>query len=116
MVQDRNIEALREHIIWKLDANAIFFVRRSSNGTFERAKVIASENNSSAFFYQLEWGEVIKPALYFLSGEIQEKLKGHVNPTLFLAQQKIYMIPDSLLSALYVLLLLEIREHPIEPE
>lgn len=48
--------------------------------------------------------------------EIEEKLKGHVNPTFSLALQKIYMVPDSLLSALFVLLLLEIQDHPIEPE
>ena len=69
-----------------------------------------------ALFYQFEWGEVIRPALSFLLNEIQQKLEGHVNPKLFPAQQKTYMVPDSLLSALYVLLLLEIQDHTIEPE
>ena len=116
MIQNRQIEALREHIIWKLDPTSVLFVWRSSSGTIRRGTVIASEKISPALFYQLERGEVIKPALYFLCNEIHKRLEGHVNPTFFLAQQKTYMIPDSLLSALYILLLMEVQEHSVEPE
>jgi hypothetical protein len=115
MIQNRDIETLKKYIIWKQDPESVIFVRMSSDGTLKRGSVIASEQISPSLFYQLEWGEVIKPALYFLSNEIEQKLNGHVNPTFFLAQ-KACMVPDSLLSALYVLLLLEIQNHPIEPK
>src|SRR6266566_2600131 len=111
MIRDRNTEALKECIHWKLDPKAVLFVKTSPNGEIERGTVIASENILPALFYQFEWGDVIKPALYFLCGEIDKRLAGHIKPTFFLAQQQIYMIPDSLLSALYVLLLLEIQEE-----
>ena len=116
MVQNRQIEALKELIIWKSEPDRVLLIWRSSDGTFRKGTAIASENISPALFYQFNWGEVIRPALFYLKEEIEQKLEGHVNPRLLLAQQKIYMVPDSLLSALYVLLLLEIQDHAIEPE
>jgi hypothetical protein len=116
MVQNRQVEALKAHVIWKSDPDSILFIWRTSDGTFKRGTVIASENIKSPLFYQFEWGEVIRPALSFLLNEIQQKLEGNVSPKFFPAQQKIYMVPDNLLSALYLLLLLEIQDHEIEPE
>jgi hypothetical protein len=116
MVQNRQIEALKELVIWESDPGRVFILWRSSDGTFKRGTAIASEKLLPTLFYQFKWGEVIRPALSFLTNEIQQKLRGHVNPTLILAQQKTYLVPDSLLSALYVLLLLEIQDHAIEPK
>jgi hypothetical protein len=116
IVQNRQIEALRELIIWKSDPDRVLIVWRSADGTFRKGTVVASENISPTLFYQFKWGEVMKPALAYLINEIQQKLEGHINPRFYPAQQKMYMIPDSLLSALYILLLLEIQDNPIEPE
>ncbi len=123
MVRYRQIEALKKYIIWKQDPKGVLFVWRSHS----RAKgsvifsenmpfTITSENDSPAFFYQLTPGEVMRPALYYIADEVRKRLAGHVNPTFFLSQQNSYMVPDSLLSALYVLVLLEMQEHAIEPE
>lgn len=116
MVQNRQIEALIEHVIWKLDPKCVLFIWLSSDGSSRRGSVIASEKISPELFYQFQWGEVIRPAWFFLINEVQQKLLGHVNPIFYPAQQKIYMVPDGLLSALYVLFLLEIQDHQIEPE
>ncbi|WP_220209228.1 toll/interleukin-1 receptor domain-containing protein [Reticulibacter mediterranei] len=114
MIQSGQIEKLTEHILWKLDTKCVAFVWKYPNGAQKSKVIAASENIRPSLFYQFEWGEVIKPALYYLSNEVEEKLKGHVNPTLSLAQRKLYMVPDSLLSALYVLLLLEVHAYEIE--
>ncbi|GHO98365.1 hypothetical protein KSF_084130 [Reticulibacter mediterranei] len=112
MVQNKQIEKLKEHIIWDVDAMSVTFVWKFPSGV-PRCRIIASEKVSPQLFFQLAWGDVLKPALYFLHDEIEKRLVGHVNPTLSLTQRKIYMVPDSLLSALYVLLLLEVQEHTV---
>lgn len=113
MIQHKQVEKLKEHIIWSLDTMSVIFTWKFPDGK-QRVAVIASEKIRPVLFYQLEWGEVCKPALYYLSQEIEEKLGGHVNPSLSLAERKLYMKPDSLLSALYVLLLLEMKTHDMK--
>jgi TIR domain len=119
MIQDKQIEVLKEHIIWKLDPLGVLFIWESRGRA--RGAVIASDKMSPELFYQWSWEEVVRPALSYLCIQINKRLKGHVNPTLFPSQKvgqkaEMYMIPDSLLSALYLLLLMEVREHSIEPE
>lgn len=115
MIQNRQIEALKEHIIWKLDPVGVLFVWKSHSR--EKGTVITSKQISPEFFYQWHWGEVIRPALHYLCTEINAQLKGHINPTLFPSpKMEMYMAPDSLRSALYILLSMEVREHPIEAE
>lgn len=117
MIQNRQIEALKEHIIWKLDPVGVLFVWKGLYGA--RGAVIVSTAISPELFYQWKWGEVIRPALHYLCGKINTQLKGHVNvnPTIFPdGRIGMDMVPDSLRAALYVLLLMEVREHPIEAE
>jgi len=119
MVQDRQIEALKEHIIWKLDPPGVLFVRESRGGW--GGAVIASDKILPGLFYQWNWGEVIRPALSYLCTQINKRLEGHVNPTLFPSQKvgqkaEMYMVPDSLRAALYLLLLMEVKEYSVEPE
>jgi len=124
MIRHKLIEALKEHIIWKRDPVSVLFVWESHSG--QRGAVIASDEiapdeASPELFYQWSRGEVIRPALSYLCGRINKRLKGHVNPTLFPSHKmgqkaEMYMVPDSLCSALYLLLLMEVREYCVEPE
>ena len=116
MVLNRRIEALKEQIIWQPDSKGVHFRLMTSHGTLKRRTVIAPEKISPGLFYQFKPGEVIRPTWFFLINEIQQKMIGHVNPIFFPAQQQTYIVPDRLLTALYVLLLLEIQGHTIEPE
>lgn len=115
MIQNRQLEALQAHIIWRLDPIGVLFVWKSHKSA--KGAVIASKEISPELFYQWRWGEVIRPALHYLCTEINTQLAGHVNPTLFSSRKMdMYMVPDSLRSAMYVLLSMEVREHPIEAE
>ncbi len=115
MIQNRQIETLKEHIIWTLDSIGVHFIWKGCYG--ERIALIASKEISPELLYQWGWGEVIRPALHYLCTMINTRLEGHINPTLFPSRKdEIYLIPDCLRSALYMLLLMEVRDHSIEPE
>jgi hypothetical protein len=54
-------------------------------------------------------GDVVEPARYFISREINERLRGHVDFTLWpFAGGPIRYVPDSLLAAIYVQFALEV--------
>lgn len=56
--------------------------------------------------------EGIDPARYYLLNQLEERLAGHVNPQLNLFNtEQLLMIPDSLLSALYLSFALEVSEQ-----
>ncbi len=56
-------------------------------------------------------GDVVEPARFFLFNEINAQLRGHVSPTLITdSKRDIYMYPDCLLSALYVLFALDVAK------
>jgi hypothetical protein len=115
MIQNRQIEALQEHIIWRLDPLAVQFIWKGRYGA--RGAVIASKEISPWLFYQWKWGEVIRPAVHYLCSKINAQMQGDINPTLFPSQKmEMYMVPNSLLSALYVLLSMEVREHLFDKE
>lgn len=61
---------------------------------------------------RFEFGEILLPIHHHLFYRINEKLRGHVSPVLFILDEGpcIYMRPDCLLSAMYVLFMLEIAE------
>ncbi len=117
LIQKRQIEALQEHIIWRKDPLGVLFTWKGRYGS--RGTVIGSEKLllPGELFYQWKWGEVVRPALHYLCSKIETQLNGHVNvtPTIFPdGKIEIEMVPDSLRAALYVLLLMEVRERPIE--
>ena len=117
MIKDKQIEALREHIIWKLDSMGVFFIWQYPGISLSKMAVIASEKIAPELFYQWKWGEVIRPALHYLCAEINAQTRGHINPTLFPPRMmEMYMVPDSFRSALYVLISMEVREHSVEAE
>jgi hypothetical protein len=112
MIKGCQIEALREHIIWKLDPMDVLFVWQDPDGRTKAT--IASDNK---LFSQWRWGEVVRPALYYLCTEINKQMQGHIGPALLpSSEMEMYMVPDGFHAALYVLLAMEVREHQIGVE
>ncbi len=61
-------------------------------------------DNSDFLLRRWTFGDPIEPARYYVHREINERLKGHVNPAVLpFSQGDIYFFPDCLLSALYTL-------------
>lgn len=59
--------------------------------------------------WQKSRGSVIEPAKYYVCREVNKRLEGHVAPKILpFVNDKIYLFPDSLLSALWVMFLMEI--------
>jgi hypothetical protein len=115
MIQNRQMETLKEHIIWTLESRGVHFIWKGQYG--ERVAQITWKEKSPELLYQWGWGEVIRPALHYLCTMINERLKGHINPTLHPSRKgEMYFIPDCLLSALYLLLMMEVKDSSIEPE
>lgn len=116
MIKGRQIEELKKYIIWRLETQTVHFIaeHRGRKG----GSLLASKDVSPQLLYQWGWGEVLRPALYYLRKEITERTKGHLNLTLFPSPDNgtlISMVPDCLFNALYTLLSLEMRDHPVEP-
>ncbi len=59
--------------------------------------------------WQKSRGSVIEPAKYYVCREVNKRLEGHVAPKILpFVNDKIYLFPDSLLAALWVMFLMEI--------
>jgi len=122
LILDKQIEILTEHIIWHRQPRGVRFEWLSPGSsrhtwiTNESLLPEEAKEKHQGPLYLWTFGDVINPALYYLCTQINQRLAGHVNPTLFPLQRKeMYMLPDCLLSALYVLLAMEVREHPADP-
>ena len=73
-----------------------------------------AEHKNSDILSRWKTYSVVEPAKCYVLEEINEKLKEHVAPKVFLPEDtnaipsKIYLVPDSLLAALWVLFLMEV--------
>lgn len=57
--------------------------------------------------------EAISPARYYLHERLEERLKGHLNPLFsYCGAEHVLVVPDGLLSALYLSFMLEVDEQP----
>ena len=114
LVRDEREEPLSKIILWQKQPLAVRFEWRLPNG--KRAHLIATELLANGeLLTQWKYRDVIGPARYFLCDQINKRLKGHVNPGILpFLDGEIYMFPDCLRSAMYVLLALEVsgRTHP----
>jgi hypothetical protein len=71
--------------------------------------IIANDHFHPELLERWQRGDVVEPAKYYVCREINERLKGHVTPQVLpFVEDKIYLFPDSLLSSLWVMFLLEI--------
>jgi hypothetical protein len=112
-VREERSDRLSQRVKWNRTRTGVYFEWVSADGHRSRRAVIASKFLGSESQERMleEWqpGDVIEPARYFLYTEINMHLSGHVSPSLTLNSDKgIYMYPDCLLSALYVLFSLEV--------
>jgi hypothetical protein len=122
LIRDKQIEMLTKHIIWHRQPRGVRFEWLSPDSsqhawiTKESLLPEEAKEKHQGPLYLWTFGDVINPALYYLCTQINQRLAGHVNPTLFPLQRKeMYVLPDCLLSALYVLLAMEVREQPADP-
>jgi len=70
---------------------------------------IAGPHQHNELLERWKWGEVMEPARYYVCREINKHLEGHVTPQIFpFLNSRIYLHPDSLLAAMWVMFSLEI--------
>lgn len=111
LVRYEREEPLSKIILWQKHPRSVLF-RWQEN----RQSLIASESlPDGVSCTQWKYKDVIGPARYYLCDQINKRLKNHVSPSILpFLDGEIYMFPDSLLSAMYVMLALEVsgRIHP----
>jgi hypothetical protein len=101
-------DPLSKIILWQKQPLTVRFEWKLSDG--KRMSLIASERLANRELLTLwKYNDVIGPARYYLCEQINKRLKGHVNPGILpFLDGEIYMFPDCLRSAMYVLLALEV--------
>jgi len=114
LVRDERDEPLSKIILWQKQPLSVRFEWKLSYG--KRMHLIATELLANEeLLTQWKYKDVFGPARYFLCDQINKQLKGHVSPGILpFLDGEIYMFPDCLRSAMYVLLALEVsgRIHP----
>lgn len=108
LVRDEREEPLSKIILWQKQPLTVRFEWKLSYG--KRMSLIASElHENKELLTQWKYNDVVGPTRYYLCEQINKRLKGHVNPGILpFLDGEIYMFPDCLRSALYVLLALEV--------
>jgi len=72
-------------------------------------EVLASPQINPELLERWQRGMPIEPAKYYVYHKVNERLKGHVAPQILpFLEDRIYLFPDSLLAALWVLFLMEL--------
>ena len=108
LIRDEREVPLSKIILWQKHPLAVRFEWNLSNG--KRMSLIASETLANGeLLRQWKYKDVLGPARYYLCEQINKHLKGHVNPGILpFLDGEIYMFPDCLRSAMYVMLALEV--------
>jgi len=111
LVRDEREEPLSKIILWQNHPRSVIFKWPKN-----RLSLIASDGlPGKVSCTQWKYKDVIGPARYYLCDQINKRLKNHVSPSILpFLDGEIYMFPDSLLSAMYVMFALEVsgRIHP----
>ena len=106
LVRNEQAGALTRYIHWRTGPRRVWLEWPSG-----RKDLIASELLPVGRELLRHWkdGDLFKPTHYFLCNQINERLRGHVSPSILpFHNGEIYMFPDCLLSALYVLFAVEV--------
>jgi len=127
-VRRNDKDALSQHIIWDIgdirrfkqtavylewdSRRALIGYVKSPGATYGKPRYrIAPEltdPTAETHYFDWEYGDVIEPARVLIHKEINAGLKDHVSPAILPDRpNEIFMLPDCLLSAMYVLLALE---------
>ncbi len=111
-VRSRDIKNLKRFVIWKGPESVCWNSTNPTNFKQGGEFVVLAQKNGNMNPQLLEiWKtyDVVEPAMYYLCLKINEALKNHVSPAIMpLRRSEIHMVPDCLLSAMYVLLALEV--------
>ena len=114
MVKARDETGLSRHVSWYEHG-----VRISLPPDNFGMEIIADERTGGAStLSQWSRGETVAPAHQFLLDHLEDRLRGHINVKFITdpdtRSTRIWHVPDSLLSALYVLFALEVSEAQVE--
>lgn len=137
LVQEENVKKLREIIDWPLNDRGVQTydcVRVTMQAVYDddqkkwqvshyrgeglpqpgySAKIeilsLRGSNIHTELLKRWQVGQWIEPAKYYVCREVNKQLEGHVSPQVLpFLEDKIYLFPDSLLTALWVMFLMEI--------
>lgn len=135
-VRRRDIEALSQHIIWEdvgiweprihLEwdsqrtliglAKSPHIKYLSAGKPRWRVAPALTDPTSESHYFEWEYGNVVEPARVAIHREINAGLLEHVSPAILPDRpHEIFMLPDCLLSAMYVLLALDITRGTRPP-
>jgi hypothetical protein len=112
LVKRKDEQNLAEYIFWERRGERT--VRRVSFESHlpyggSQLATIADEHFRPELLTQWKFGDLISPANFFVHSEINNKIRGHVSPAILpFHKGQIFLIPDCLLSSLYVLLALKV--------
>ena len=104
-------ETLRE---WRVQPWSPIKDEPSKPGGAAYSETIASDHIHTEVLSRWRRGHVIEPAKYHVLREVNKRLKGHVSPQVLLPKSKedspskVYLFPDSLLTSLWLMFLMEI--------
>ncbi len=125
MVQNREAGKLGQIIIWprpnttllrllsKYDESRKRWVATQHKGKGYApglvTEVLASPQINPELLKRWQMGMPVEPAKYYVYHKVNEHLEGHVSPKILpFLKDRIYLFPDSLLAALWVMFLMEI--------
>lgn len=103
-------------IVWHYQPMRISLVWHFPNERYTLYSIAHEGIFSEKRLIELMHKEAISPARYYLHEKLEDRLRGHLNPIFnYYGAEHILMVPDSLLSALYLSFALEIDEQ-LEPK
>jgi len=110
MIHKQQEEQLERHIKWKEQPRGVLFEWSTAFAW------IASEHLShSEVLHRWKFGEVFEPALYYLCKRVNKHLEGHANISVLpFNKEPLGIFPDSLLSAIYTLFIMEIKDYLLQ--
>jgi hypothetical protein len=112
MIYTQNIGELEHHIKWKEQPRGVYFEWSTTAGDEQLAWIATEPFLDPELLYRWKFGEIVEPALYYLCRRVNKRLKGHANISVLpFNNEPLGVFSDSLLSALYTLLAMEIKEY-----
>jgi hypothetical protein len=113
LVKKQDAGKLGQRFRWDINPKRVM-LWDEKEGEFQ---VLGHERHPDTLAIRAQWqfGEVIEPARYYVCVQVSKKLEGHVNPVVHPdLRGDIMLVPDCLLSALYVQFAIEVsgKERP----
>jgi len=110
MVKIENNRILRKYVKWRRleDGTPAYTIEYLLKSPHKVGILFVGKDTENLFKY----GDVVEPVRLYMHEEINRQMLGHISPVIFpYLESEIYMKPDCLLSAMYVLFALEIKQY-----